>query len=340
MGAVKERNYLWDNIKAILIFLVVLGHLLEGFRPFESYTAELVDYWIYTFHMPAFIFVSGFLAKSYCKDGKVRAEKVGLFIAYYAIFQLALYGVKYLMGVKINLISLFNPGRGMWYLLAMIFYYLMIPVIEKLPSYVTLTVFTALAFLIGFEPKAGTLLSIHRIFVFAPFFFLGYYITSDMINKLRSVNAVLRTFIGLALMACSVAIWYLQGIKNFPLGFFFGKSNLIDIDKGLFVGSIFRAQALFIALLMTFGLLLVVPGCKLFISYAGKNSLSVYIFHLPVVVLLMDTEFMDELVIDAGFDVLVLALVAAAITALLSVEIFEYPFKWIQMGVNKLYKKG
>ena len=51
------RNNRMDNIKFFLIFCVVFGHMLE-----------LVDtgVWykiIYSFHMPAFIFVSGYFAQ-------------------------------------------------------------------------------------------------------------------------------------------------------------------------------------------------------------------------------------------------------------------------------------
>ena len=53
--AAPDRIYLFDNIKAGLIFLVVLGHMLElclgGLRTY-AYTL------IYCFHMPLFIVIS------------------------------------------------------------------------------------------------------------------------------------------------------------------------------------------------------------------------------------------------------------------------------------------
>src|SRR5699024_53133 len=57
-----ERNAYFDNAKVILIFLVVFGHLIQ---PFISASSELntLYLWIYTFHMPAFIFLAGFFAK-------------------------------------------------------------------------------------------------------------------------------------------------------------------------------------------------------------------------------------------------------------------------------------
>lgn len=55
-----EREYQYDNMKFILILLVVFGHLLEYIRGDIS---ENIYRIIYTFHMPVFVFISGYFAK-------------------------------------------------------------------------------------------------------------------------------------------------------------------------------------------------------------------------------------------------------------------------------------
>ena len=54
----KERIALWDNLKFILIILVVIGHLADEFTA-KSDVYKSVFLFIYTFHMPLFIFISG-----------------------------------------------------------------------------------------------------------------------------------------------------------------------------------------------------------------------------------------------------------------------------------------
>lgn len=58
----KERDYLFDNYKVFLIFLVVIGHFIE-----PSYTNNeflyTLKWFIFSFHMPAFIFISGYFSK-------------------------------------------------------------------------------------------------------------------------------------------------------------------------------------------------------------------------------------------------------------------------------------
>ena len=68
----KHRDPYWDNLKFVLICLVVLGHFLLPVKP-KGQLARTAFYWIYLFHMQAFVFVSGFTSKSYVvRDGKEK----------------------------------------------------------------------------------------------------------------------------------------------------------------------------------------------------------------------------------------------------------------------------
>lgn len=335
---IKERNYLWDNMKCLLIFLVVAGHLIEGFRPIEHPLAEYFDFWIYSFHMPAFIFVSGYLAKNYCKDSRVRPEKIVVFVVYYAIFQVLLALVKFICQVDLEGTSFFDPERGLWYLLAMIFYYLIIPVAEKLAPYLTVGALMVLSIMIGMEPSADTMMSVHRIFTFAPFFFIGYYFSVDAFNRFRSIRFSLRIGIGIGLMVVSVLIWVLHGIDNIPINVFYGKDNYLRLDTDFLYGSFIRLEATVIGLLMIFGLLAVMPAKKSIFSVVGQRSLSVYLFHMPIVVVLMDTDLLLNRTISRWYELVIIIAASVFIVAVLSLPVFIYPFKWIQTAVNKIMR--
>ena len=135
----KERNYLWDNIKTILIFMVVIAHFLGTF-PVNDLISDGINYWINTFHMPAFLFVSGYLSKGFCKNGKVYSEKVAKFIAYYVVFQVIFYLYLKLFFTPDKTFSLFVPNIGLWYLASLIAFYLMIPLVERMPAYMFMAI--------------------------------------------------------------------------------------------------------------------------------------------------------------------------------------------------------
>ena len=58
----QQREYLFDNYKVLLIILVVIGHFIEPCYDQNSFLYEL-KWGIVAFHMPAFIFISGYFSK-------------------------------------------------------------------------------------------------------------------------------------------------------------------------------------------------------------------------------------------------------------------------------------
>lgn len=335
LSSAPEREYMWDNMKGILIFLVVVGHFLEGNRVTLPFAVDF-DFWIYTFHMPAFIFVSGFWAKNYCKNGNVKGQKVGVLTAYYLIFQLLIMAYKAAIGLEDTNVSLFDSERGLWYIFTLILLYLMLPVVEKLPSWITVTAYFVLGLWMGREYLSGHYFSIQRTFVFAPFFFAGYYTSFDAVKKLRELKAYLRYPIGVLCVVGSILMWSINR-ELYPRQLFYGKATYEFFEWGIVEGSLMRLGAYAIASLMIIAMILILPKVKTFLSYLGKQSLQVYIFHLPIIILMFDTENFDFVRIDTWEQFGLLMLAAVAVTFFLSNPLLSYPFKWIQMLVNLLY---
>ena len=62
MTKLKERIYYWDNLKFILIAFVALGHFVEvQINDFSNFKGAFL--FIYLFHMPLFVFITGFFLK-------------------------------------------------------------------------------------------------------------------------------------------------------------------------------------------------------------------------------------------------------------------------------------
>ena len=73
---VKERSPLFDNMKMVLIILVVFGHALEEISLEHEY--GIIRACIYSFHMPAFIFISGYFSGG----AQAKAKKLLLIVGY------------------------------------------------------------------------------------------------------------------------------------------------------------------------------------------------------------------------------------------------------------------
>ena len=330
----KERDYLWDNIKALLIFFVVAGHVLE-MNPLHTELAMNIDSFIYSFHMPAFVFVSGFFAKRVCTEGRLRAEKAFTLIAYYVIFQVLFMLIRLIFGILSEGMSLFSPCTGLWYLIALFVYYLMTPIAEKLPPWFLISLSVVLALLIGNDTAATNYLAVMRTFTFAPFFFAGYFFSGSALKKIRSIKPYLRYPIGVLCGAAAVCSWLYTPM--FPwLKLFYGKISYQELRIDLWLGALLRLWAYAIALLMIICLVMIMPSIKSIISKVGQNSIQVYIFHLIIVILLFVSGWANIDITD-DFVFLLCMLGSAAVTAILSLWFFGYPFKWIQKGVRKLF---
>ena len=167
----KERLMAADNMKAFLIGCVVLGHLCEVIKfPYSSYLYLL----IYSFHMPAFVFLSGF-----CSSREVHYDKIARNYVYpYVVFQ-----ILYVLFDRIVLkndsdMQFVKPYWLLWYLLALVIWNLLIPFVvtdSRKKRAVIMTAAVAMALLAGFDENIGYYMSLSRIIVFFPFFLAGLY---------------------------------------------------------------------------------------------------------------------------------------------------------------------
>ena len=196
----KERDYFFDNLKAVLIFLVVLGHFLLPIHG-ES-VLVVVKRLIYVFHMPLFVFVSGYFAKKIYKNGQYNFKKILYLIKAYIIFVIAIQIVYALCGFRdFSEINFFSQSGAPWYLFAMIVWYLTIPVIRKYKEIPVLIVTVALALIAGYFKNIGDFLCMSRILVFGPFFYLGYYMEQPVLERAlrqvyRRVDCRVSDFVG------------------------------------------------------------------------------------------------------------------------------------------------
>lgn len=63
-GAKKQRDALFDNAKFLAIVLVATAHAWEPLMD-GSRTTRALYMFVYTFHMPAFIVISGYFSRSF-----------------------------------------------------------------------------------------------------------------------------------------------------------------------------------------------------------------------------------------------------------------------------------
>lgn len=111
-GMVVKRDEFFDSLKFFLISLVILGHTLEIS---EKTRVVLALYnTIYSFHMPLFIFISGYFSRKYDDNSLFYRKILGL-VETYLTFQLV-FSIPSILSGNIWTVIV-RPWWVLWYLL-------------------------------------------------------------------------------------------------------------------------------------------------------------------------------------------------------------------------------
>lgn len=268
--AIKQRDYLFDNYKALLIFLVVVGHFTGPSTKCNNFL--LVFKWlIVSFHMPAFVFVSGYFSK---KKLPLQTIIQKLLIPYlvYEIFYFLLYTV--ILHKKTSLLFL-EPKFTLWYLLSLCFWRILTPYVKKIPHYMVWSVLAGL--LIGCTGIKDGFLTIPRALVFYPFYLAGTNFQRETLTELRTGrNKLLSAF---CILAFIVFLGYLALQTKVPMQIFYGRYSYHTMKQGMLEGLLWRVGAYLIGFLWTFVLMILMPEKKNILSYIGTRTMAVYLFH-------------------------------------------------------------
>lgn len=270
MSSSKQRDYLFDNYKAFLIVLVVIGHFIE-----KSYDNNLflttLKWLIVSFHMPAFIFISGYFSKRKLPF-RVLISKL---VIPYLIFEILYYFLYVVIIHKPTGLYLMYPKFSLWYLQALFFWRVLTPYVKKIPHYMIFTI--AAGLLIGCSGISGNLLSIPRTLVFFPFFLAGTDFNREKLTLLRTRrNRILAVILIAAFTVFLILNPYCRTVSP---KVFYGRYNYHFLGQTVTEGILCRCVCYLIGFAMTLAVALLMSGRKTCYSYIGTRTMAVYLFH-------------------------------------------------------------
>ncbi|MGI2315157.1 acyltransferase family protein, partial [Staphylococcus cohnii] len=185
MTQIKERDYFFDNARMILIFLVVFGHLLQPYTEESKYLSSLY-LTIYSFHMPCFLFISGYFAKKAGKAGYLEKVSKKLLVPYFIFF--GFFTFYYYFTGKEDSVKFdpFDPVFALWFLLTLFFFHVILVIVKDYKPYFVLPISIIISLFAGYSDDIDNYLSFSRTIMFFPIFYLGYLFTSEHTRLLRS----------------------------------------------------------------------------------------------------------------------------------------------------------
>ncbi|MCR5677494.1 MAG: acyltransferase family protein [Agathobacter sp.] len=275
-----ERDYYFDNLKALLIFLVVLGHFLLPIEPKDSMQIAAFKRLIYVFHMPLFVFVTGYFSKHIYKDGHYNWEKIFFFLKCYLLFVILNHMVAVAIGEeKITEIDFLKQSGAPWYLFATMIWYLSIPLVRRIHPMIVLGISVLLALLAGNVEWVGDFLCLSRIIVFAVYFYLGYFANATHIKRILQKRNAVWVFPIAAVMgyeAIRISLHHKRAMltvyQNLPY-------SMVGKDiPGIYL----RIFVMVAAFFLSWAVMLLVPKRKMMISTIGQRTMTIYMIHRPI----------------------------------------------------------
>lgn len=263
------RDVRLDNVKGVLILLVVFGHVLELFLA-KSALYRAIYSGIYIFHIPLFVMIAGMLSKATLQATDFEKIITRLLLPL-IIFQILYVGF---IGLKSShpAVPLLQPYWILWFLLSMIFWRLALPLFVRVPFFLAISFAIALA--AGFSKSIAYTLSLSRTLYFFPFFLIGYS-HGKRIIAFAVAHRHLLALIFLLIFA-GIGWWSLIGLPHNALYGSLGYAAVPVIKTAPAVG---RALVLVLSFACAAGALaLFYFPRELFINL-GRRSLTVFVLH-------------------------------------------------------------
>jgi fucose 4-O-acetylase-like acetyltransferase len=263
-----KRDYYFDNIKFFLIFLVVFGHCITN--TIGQYSIDKAIYsFIYLFHMPCFVIISGYFSK----NTENSAKKVIHLFMLYIEFQLLQYLFKNYMMKDPTDLTFVKPYWSLWFLLALACWKLLLPYLLRIRYIFPASI--VLGILVGYDKNVESYLALSRIITFLPFFLFGYYLKKEHIKKfITTKKSRIVLWVGAICIFSMICCFNSKIDYNWMYACDPYKSLTVDWYAG-----IYRIVLYILGFVLSFFVFSIIPEEKTIFTKIGRNSLNIYLLH-------------------------------------------------------------
>ncbi len=266
-----SRDPWLDNVKMVLVTLVVVGHAIGLVEATQG--SHWVYDFIYLWHIPAFVFISGYLSKSFAWDRRRMKSLLYTLAVPYLIFEPALFYYRLtVVDEQVTGPLWLEPHWTMWYLVVLLMWRLATPILKLHWLFLPLSVIVSL---IGglWDTEA---LMIPRFLGLLPFFVLGLHLKPRHLKHLDDVwvrLAAVPMLIGIGIMAVYTDTWAETALLWYDTGY-----SEIPIDNEIVFQT--RLTVMMVGLVGAFAAMSLVPRRSLgWFTTMGTATMVIYLFH-------------------------------------------------------------
>lgn len=269
-----QRDNNIDTLKFLLICMVVFGHVI---MTLGGGNVEMAMFnFIYSFHMPLFVFISGY----FTRPGEMTRKKIYEafhFLSLFIVFDLVMW---LLIPRDVNYRTILTPQYAMWYLLAMFYWrFLSIFVKKEWLTWRNFGIVTVLSILVGFVPFIGEIGAFNRTFCFLCFFMAGM-----MCHSMNFFMKIKKIPIWIAIIPMIIIFIFMLNCPIYNEGF---KNIYSNAYNGSILRFGLRTMGMFMAVFIGIGFIRI-SQMKLphLFALLGRRSLFFYLYHVLFIAVL------------------------------------------------------
>jgi fucose 4-O-acetylase-like acetyltransferase len=267
----RSRDPFFDNAKFLAILLVVSGHAIEGLR--DVHLAHAAYLFIYSFHMPVFIVITGYFSRNFTfSGGKARKLITNLGVPY-VVFQVAYRIFDWLAGGHHFRVALLDPYFLTWFLMALFLWRLSTPVWQQIRWPLGIAVAISL---LSYMSALTTQLDMHRVFGLVPFYVLGLLLKPEHFELLKTRPA---RVLGALTLAGGFAASFFYVDRHMSTEWIYWRSSDATLGVDLVTGTVMRLGMLVGATVLVAAFLTVVPARRTWYTSLGTTTLYAYLLH-------------------------------------------------------------
>lgn len=318
---VKERVAYLDNARYWVMLLVVIGHFLTQFVAMDS--ARGVYTWVYAFHMPLFILISGYTARRYQGEPRQIRRVVSTLVVPYLIIETSMQLItRHYEGSPAGLMLLSPQWLG-WFLAALFIWRITTPIWQALRYPVTTSIIISLT--VGLM-EVPNVLALPKVLGFLPFYVVGLQMTRENFDRLADTRVRIASAV---LLSVSFVVCYLYS-SNWTLDWLLWKQRYDEDPLGAspLEGMVQRGELLIIGFVLTFAALALIPRRRSWTTGMGERTFYSYLLHGYVVLILkFQFGFFDALEPYGAAAVVSCMVIAVIVANLLMTQVIARLFR-------------
>ncbi|MFD4560280.1 acyltransferase family protein [Streptomyces sp. NPDC058469] len=269
----KQRDAFFDNAKYLAILLVAIGHSWEPLKG-DSRVLQGLYMVVYSFHMPAFIVISGYFSRSFdMSPARLKRLLTGVALPY-VIFEIA-YSLfsRYGNDDPHQQITLLDPLYLTWFLCALFIWRLTTP-IWKLVRH-PLPIALGLAMLASCTPAMTDDFDLQRLAQFLPYFVLGLVLKPEHFQLVRRREM---RILAVPVVVSAVVVGY-WAVPRMNASWFYHHDSAQEFGAPWWVGPVMMLAMFGCSLLLTAGFYSWVPSRRTWFTALGAGTLYGYLLH-------------------------------------------------------------